>query len=284
MVLTCGEVQSQEGITGTVRQHENFASKFVAPRNLSVWLPPGYDKESSKWYPVVYMHDGQNLFDPKTSFIGVDWGVDEAMTKLIAEGAAPEAIIVGIWNSPARTPEYMPQKALAMMDTSSPAMAWIRQRFGGDAPLADKYLKFLTGEVKPFIDSVYRTLRDPANTSVMGSSMGGLVSLYAICEYPEVFGGAGCLSTHWPAGEGIVIDYLKTHLPGAAAHKIYFDFGTETLDKEYEPYQNKADAIMRAAGYTQGKNWITKKFAGDEHSERAWRNRVHLPLTFLLAK
>ena len=118
----------------------------------------------------------------------------------------------------------------------------------------------------------------------MGSSAGALVSVYAIAEYPNIFGGAGGISTHWPVGDGIVIDYLHDHLPDPRSHRLYFDFGTKTLDAAYEPYQRKMDEVMRKAGYKEGNNWITRKFAGDEHSERAWRKRVDVPLTFFLHK
>jgi hypothetical protein len=114
--------------------------------------------------------------------------------------------------------------------------------------------------------------------------MGGLISAYAISEYPKVFGGAGCLSTHWPAGDGAVIDYLKKSLPDPKTHKFYFDFGTETLDAQYEPYQLRANAVMKQSGYVEGDNWITKKFVGDDHSERSWSKRVDVPLQFLLGK
>lgn len=101
-----------DGVTGNLKRHEKFISKHVDPRNVDVWLPPGYEQNKSKRFPVVYMHDGQNLFDPKLSFIGVDWGVDETMTRLIAEGRISEAIVVGVWNTPKRFAEYLPQKPI----------------------------------------------------------------------------------------------------------------------------------------------------------------------------
>ena len=113
--------------------------------------------------------------------------------------------------------------------------------------------------------------------------MGGLISAYAICEYPEVFGGAGCVSIHWPLGDGLIVDWFARHLPKPGSHRLYFDFGTETLDAAYEPYQRRVDAIMRAAGYTEGRDWLTLKFAGAAHSEKSWRERVDLSLAFLLA-
>ena len=143
-------------------------------------------------------------------------------------------------------------------------------------------MKFLVEELKPFIDGQYNTLPDPANTFVMGSSMGGLISLYAISEYPHVFGGAGCISTHWPIGDMSLVDEMAHRLPDPASHRLYFDFGTETLDRPYEPFQRQMDDHLRQARYIEGQNWVTRKFEGAEHSERSWRKRVEIPLSFLL--
>ncbi len=139
-------------------------------------------------------------------------------------------------------------------------------------------------ELKPFIDKEYRTRTGRGDTFIIGSSAGALISLYAISEYPDVFGGAACLSTHWPLADGALIEYFKDKLPEPATHKIYFDFGTETLDKGYDPYQLKMDAEMEKRGYRNGINWLTRKFEGDEHSEKAWRRRVYVPLEFLVGK
>lgn len=272
-------VDQDTTVMGIVKKHEQFKSKFVDARNVDVWLPEKYDKDKHSRYAVVYMHDGQNLFDPKSSFIGVDWGVDEAMTRLMAEGKIRPAIIVGVWNTPKRIAEYMPRKAVANGKLES--VAGFSQAISGPI-LSDEYLKFLVEELKPFIDSNYRTLPEREHTFIMGSSMGALISAYAVSEYPEVFGGAGCVSTHWPAGEGVVINYLAKALPDARSHKFYFDYGTETIDALYEPYQQKMDRVMASAGYEKEKNWITRKFAGEDHSERAWRKRVDIPLTFFL--
>jgi predicted alpha/beta superfamily hydrolase len=139
-------------------------------------------------------------------------------------------------------------------------------------------------ELKPFVDRNYQTMTGRSDTFMMGSSMGALVSLYALCEYPEVFGGAGCLSTHWPAVDGILIGYLERTLPKPGTHKMYFDYGTKTLDVSYEGYQRQVDDVMKTIGYVKGKDWITRKFEGAEHSERSWRKRVHIPLTFFFGK
>ena len=280
-------VPIMEGLGNLVR-HANFVSSYVTARNVDVWLPPRYALEDGGRFPVIYMHDGQNLFDSRTAYAGVDWGIDEAMVRLARDGTTGEAIVVGIWNTGRRFQEYMPQKlpAVPKKALESPGEAGARPADAGTAqevPLSDAYLSFIVKELKPFVDATYRTLPARQSTYVMGSSMGGLISLYALCEYPETFGGAGCLSTHWPADEGAMLDYLRKALPRPGRHKIYFDYGTETLDASYEVYQVQVDEVMRSAGYTEGSDWITRCFAGAEHSERAWRERVHIPLAFLLA-
>ncbi len=277
------------GITGTVLRYPSMPSQHVAARNVDVWLPPGYDREPGKHYPVLYMHDGQNLFDPATSYGGVDWGIDETMTRMIAAGEVREAIVVGVWNTPKRREEYMPQRAVQGTGQGA-GQGSIDFNVPGSTPappgniVSDRYLAFLVEELKPFIDANYRTLPGRADTSIMGSSMGGLVSQYAISRYPDVYGGAGCVSTHWPAGNGIALDDFAAHLPDPATHKYYFDYGTATLDETYERYQLRANEMLRKAGYVEGRNWITRKFEGAEHSEKAWRLRVDQPLAFLIGR
>lgn len=266
------------GLEGRLLRHAQFASRHVQARHVDVWLPPGYGQDKTR-YPVLYMHDGQNLFGAVESPGGTDWGVDEAMTRMAAEGSGRSAIVVAIWNTPARLAEYMPRKPLggapveflAGHPTMPPAQI-----------VSDDYLAFIVDELKPFIDRGYRTLPGRADTFVMGSSMGGLASLYAVAEYPQVFGGAAAVSTHWPAGNGIVIDWLARHLPPPGEHRLYFDFGTRTLDATYAPFQQRMDAGMRALGYREGRDWTTLRFEGDEHSEASWRQRVDRPLRFLL--
>jgi predicted alpha/beta superfamily hydrolase len=265
---------------GTITRHARMTSAFVSARHVDVWCPPGYESDPAQRYPVLYMHDGQNLFTPDHAFGGVDWGIVPAMLRVMEEQHHPGAIIVGVWNSPTRRIDYMPQKPLQASSAQTIAKQFIDEN--GKGPNSDGYLKFLVTELKPFIDTTYRTLPDQQHTYVMGSSMGGLISLYALVEYPEVFSRAGCLSTHWPIGEEVLIDYFAAHLPPPGKHRIYFDYGTATLDETYEPFQLLMDAQMRAAGYKEDQDWMTRKFEGAEHSEKDWRKRVHIPLEFLL--
>lgn len=257
-----------------LRRHENFPSRFSEARNVDVWLPSSYSQDER--YPVLYMHDGQNIVEPISSIGGVSWGIDKAIEKL-----GKDVIVVGLWNhDKIRWREYMPQQAY-----ESAAFLEMRERFvsrAGGPPISDAYLECLVREVKPFIDSTYSTLPDQKHTFVMGSSMGGLASLYAISCYPDVFYGAACLSTHWLAGDLPLVEEMAGMLPEPAAHKLYFDFGTLGHDALYEPYQARFDEHVRAIGYLADLNWITRKFDGADHNETAWRARVEIPLTFLL--
>jgi enterochelin esterase-like enzyme len=146
-------------------------------------------------------------------------------------------------------------------------------------------------ELKPFIDQSFPTLKDRQNTFVAGSSMGGLISWYALCEYPTVFGGAACISTHWPGVfftennpiPGVFIKYLSKRLPSPKTHRIYFDYGTATLDSMYKPFQQEVDKVMHKKKYGQH-SWVSKEFIGADHSENSWQKRLHIPILFLLQK
>ena len=277
---------------GQIVRLPHFPSRYVSPRHVDIWLPPGYD--STQRYPVLYLHDGQMLYDSTQSWNGQEWGVDETLARLIAQDSLPPCIVAGIWNVPAeRHADYFPQ---APFEALPPAVQDSLLALGWEQPLfatpvkSDAYLRFIVEELKPQLDARYPTRSGPAHTFIGGSSMGGLISWYALCRYPEVFGGAACLSTHWPgtfttAGNPIpaaFLTYLKQHLPPAGTHRLYFDHGTETLDSLYAPFQVQADSILRQAGYgpDQAQSLV---FPGTDHSERAWQARLSRPLTFLLA-
>ncbi len=267
--------------TGTVDRWLATPAAPLQPRRVDVWLPPSYAQSPHRRYPVLYMHDGQNLFDPGIAFTGSDWDIDGAMTRLVARGAVREAIVVGVWNTSDRFAEYMPQAAVATTPVDSGIEG--RPLLAADGLRGDAYLRFLVDALKPEIDRRYRTRPGRDDTFVMGSSMGGLISLYALGRYPETFGGAAALSTHWPACGGCMIDWFATHLPPRRSHRLYFDFGTTTLDARYPPFQARMDAALSRAGWRQGRSWQTRRFEGAEHNEAAWRDRAEVPLRFLLA-
>lgn len=277
------EINESKIIKSKVVLYENFESKYVDSRNVEVFLPTGYNSTSDKKYKVLYMHDGQNVFNPKTSYTGIDWGVDETIDSLMKIGEINNTIVVAPWNTAKRFSEYMPNEPAEASD--SPEMkSNLKENTGYDSLFSNQYLEFLVKELKPFIDRTYNTYTTTEHTSIMGSSMGGLISLYAICKYPNVFGAAGCISTHWPVpvlGEAYILT-LPENLPSPENHKIYFDFGTETLDAQYEPFQNQVDSIMVTKDYLKDSNWMTEKFEGASHDEKSWRERIHIPLKFLL--
>jgi enterochelin esterase-like enzyme len=280
--------------SGRIIRTENFSSKHVPARNVDVWLPDNYT--ASKKYAVLYMHDGQMLFDSSITWNKQEWGVDETLNQLIQQNKIRDCIVVGIWNGgKSRHPEYFPQKPFEALSKEEQQLVYSAYRSGGQSifsglPISsDNYLKFLVEELKPFIDKNYSTKTDASNTFVAGSSMGGLISLYALCEYPTIFGGAACLSTHWPGllsmennpVPAVFFSYLKNHLPSAKQHRIYFDHGTETLDSMYASLQLQVDAIMKQKKYRPS-NWISRSWPGQDHSEKSWRSRLDVPFAFLL--
>jgi predicted alpha/beta superfamily hydrolase len=281
-------------VSGKLERVEDLNSKFITSRFIDVWLPEGYN--GKKKYAVLYMHDGQMLYDSATTWNKQEWAVDNTITRLLSEKKIRDVIVVGVWNTASRYLEYLPQRPFESLKAAERDTLLAKSKrsgsdmFAGGGPNSDNYLKFLVQEVKPYIDSHYATRSDRANTFVAGSSMGGLISMYAICEYPEVFGGAACISTHWPglfnADNPLpeaFLAYLKTKLPDPATHKLYFDCGDATLDALYPPLQKEVDNIMEFKGWT-AKNWLTKYYPGDDHTERSWRKRFDVPLVFLLGK
>jgi len=269
-------------------------SRYSDPRKVTVWLPSSY-RPGGPRHAVLYMHDGQNLFDPETGYGSMEWKIDETLDRLIAENKVRPTIVVAIWNTPKRLREYVPSKAFAHLPPAY--MDRVRGLYGGD-PLSDGYLKFIVRELKPLIDRKYHVRTGRADTVIMGSSMGALISLYAIDEYPKVFGAAGMVSTHWPlmiSAEGKSLSdadfrtvssaferYLAPALPSPGTHRLYFDHGSETLDANYARYQARIDRIVARRGYRQGVNWLTRSFPGQAHNEISWASRVDIPLRFLL--
>ncbi len=257
----------------------------LLPRDVWVWTPPQYVSQPEAPFPVIYMHDGQNLFIPEKSYTRVTWGVAEVMTRLSRWGFIQPAILVGIDNTPNRIGDYLPTRPFETPE----GQAHIKELHEQSVDeletfdfVADAYLRLIVEEIKPLIDRDFRTRPERENTFVMGSSMGGLISLYALVEYPRVFGGAGCFSTHWPILGSFTAPYLRDNLPEAGAHKLYFDYGTGGDDAQYAPWQAQVDEIMQAKGYTHGEDWMTIVAEGAIHHEKAWRSRIHLALRFFL--
>jgi predicted alpha/beta superfamily hydrolase len=280
---------------GKVNRIIEFPSKYVNKRNVDVWLPDNYSSE--KKYAVLYMHDGQMLFDSTTTWNKQEWRADEVATELMNSNKTKDFIVVGIWNDGQnRHADYFPQKPYENLSKKEKKYVFAELKKSGRTvksfrPQSDVYLKFIVQELKPFIDQNYSTNPSPENTCIAGSSMGGLISMYAICEYPMVFGNAACLSTHWPGTfalennpiPGAFNAYLRKNLPEPSSHKIYFDYGNKTLDALYPPLQKEVDRIMALRGYSTN-NWLTYFADGADHSEKSWAARLEIPIQFMLRK
>ncbi len=247
--------------SGQIECLADFPSRFVPARNVDVWLPEGYG--GGQRYNVIYVHDGQMLFDAGIAWNKLSWDIDDTMARLMREGRIPATIVVGIWN-PAdyRYAEYYPEKYLAHADKAT-RRHYVKEAQLGKS-LGDAYLRFIVEELKPAIDRRYATRPGPESTFTMGASMGGMISLYALFEYPEVFGGAAGLSTHWigtPTAVGLVkarngalplaaFNYLQKHLPAPGTLKVYSDRGDDPLESLYAPAHTFFAELLRDAGYS----------------------------------
>ena len=226
-------------------------------RDAIVWLPPSYDKDNTRRYPVLYMHDGQNVFDPSTSFIGVDWQADETADSLIRQNRLQELIIVAIANSPDRFAEY------------------------SDTDLGKAYARFVIDSVKSRIDKAFRTLSDAGSTGVMGSSMGGLISFLFVWWHPDVFAKAGCLSSVFTRGRTEILNTVSAFDGPRKPLRLYFDCGGAGGDETLMSGMDEMTEVLAKKGYRKGSDFISFYDEKAEHNERAWARRLWRPLIFL---
>jgi predicted alpha/beta superfamily hydrolase len=256
-------------LTGDIRHHAAFASKHVKARDVWVWLPPGYDTDTTRRYPVVYFQDGQNVFDRATSFLGIEWGVDETAGRLVRAGTVPAFIAVAMANTPDRMAEYTPAADA---------------RHGGGGAAA--YGAFLVEELKPFVDATYRTDPRPSATAVVGSSLGANVSLWLGLERPDVFTRIGVVSpAAWFAGRDLV---RRTAAGQGAGLRVWIDIGgaEDTAQVGRRAWVDDAAALrdaLVARGYREGRDLHYEEVPGARHDEAAWAARVDRMLAFLLA-
>ncbi|MEW6712247.1 MAG: alpha/beta hydrolase-fold protein, partial [Candidatus Riflebacteria bacterium] len=249
------QVRESDPVVGRLMTFNNLAAPGLRyQRPIQVWLP-----ESGKPESVIYMHDGQNLFEPAAAFAGVDWKVDETLTSLIRQKKIRNCMVVGIPNSPDRMQE--------LNLFSAPGQA---------------YADFIVDVVKPFIDSTFSARTDPENTFIMGSSMGGLMSFQMAFFMPNIFGGAGCLSSAFGKTEGSIYEMVKNSSFIQNQLKIYLDAG------EYEPPIVKAYFkmmnLLKNRGFIEGYNLMGYFEEKAIHCESAWARRLAIPLEFLLKR
>lgn len=280
--------------SGVIKRYEDFQSNFVPSRTIDVWLPEDYSYD--KKYDVLYMHDGQMLFDNTNTWNNQEWQVDEAAAKLMADGKVRPFIVVGIWNGEKnRYPEYFPEKVYRSLPLLERTLIKIRLMIQsrslapiGDFFTGDNYVKFLSNELVPFIDNNFSVNKGPQYRVLAGSSMGALISWYTMFERPDVFGGAIAMSTHWPGMYDVdnpfpqgFEDYIRDNIQRLNGHKVYFDLGDQTLDANYPALQKRIDAIFDASYSEQ--LWRSDFFPGHKHDEASWSSRIHIPITFMFS-
>jgi len=260
-----------EAATGDLRLHEFHSRFFRSTRFLRVWLPPGYDdsENSARRYPVLYLNDGQNLFEPSTSFTGVEWQVDETAERLIREEQVPPMMIVGIDNAAKdRFREYMPHRSL------NPMMLRVQ---------GNRYPNFLMKEVMPFVARNYRVAPGPENTGLGGSSLGALISLYTLAVHPGWFGRLLIESPSlWASNRQMIKDSRTIK---QWPERIFLGTGTAEAGSE-DRNRSVVDDVRELAGIFHRAGLDDRRFRlmideGATHHESAWARRFPEALSFL---
>jgi predicted alpha/beta superfamily hydrolase len=253
-------ITKEPTVTGTLIRIEDFGSGKIKKRGLLVWLPPGYDSTRRKGYPVLYMHDGQNLFDRNTSSFGNEWKTDETADSLIRKGSIPPMIIVGINNTSDRMEEYTP---------------------GQKGKL---YTDFIIDEVKPFIDRHYKTNSGRAATYTAGSSAGGTVSFMLAWNHPEIFSKAFCFSPAFRISSIDLVTGVKEYTGKKKKISLYIDNGGKELEARLRPGIDSMIEALKDIGYSEGRDLMTFFDLTAEHNEKAWAKRLPAALEKMLGK
>ncbi len=241
-------------ITGKAEFHKDFVVEGLKPRDIFVWLPPNYETEKERRFPVLYMHDGQNLIDPRTSNTFIDWQVDETADSLITKGEIEPFIVVGINNTSDRAEEYNKTR------------------------LGKLYMKLIVDHIKPFVDKNYRTLADRLNTSVGGSSMGGLISFVLAWDYPEVFSKAACFSPAFKFRDFNYVNEVEKYNGKKKNLLFYIDNGGVGLESVLQPGIDEMIKVLKKKGYAEEKDFSVFIDKEAEHNEAAWAKRMWRPL------
>jgi len=254
-------------LTEQIKMHEDFGSNHLTEaRNVLVYLPPGYGIEEERRYPVMYMHDGQNLYNPEDAFGGVAWAIDETAQALILAGKVEPLIIVGIYNAGGRLEEYTPVPA-------------VRGKMRGGGGRADDYGRMIIEELKPFIDNEYLTRPEREFTGLGGSSLGGLVSLHLGFKRPNVFSRLAIMSPSvWWANNQIIREAAK--LTDRLPLRIWLDIGRR--EGSQIKHQIRAlKEILMAQGWRDNEDLAYFEFPNARHDESAWAARFGEVLKFL---
>lgn len=285
--------QQPEVKRGKIDYIPSFTSSLIDARSVAIWTPENNQPNPS--YRVIYMHDGQNVFDANITWNHQSWEAADHIQHLMDIGAIEPCIIVAIWNNGGkRHAEYFPEKPFELLPKNFQDSLLQANRKDSDSPLfktdpyADSYLKFIVTELKPYVEKNYPVAKNPKHSYLAGASMGGLISWYGVTQYPDVFGGAACFSTHWP---GIwpqddpqkkifhsFFNYFIQNFP--AQSSLYFDHGSETLDAYYLPYQCEID--LEVGMKFPKTHYLSCYYPGFDHSEKSWSHHFEKAITFLM--
>ncbi|MCK6604081.1 MAG: hypothetical protein L6Q59_04200 [Ignavibacteriaceae bacterium] len=246
-------------VTGNTKIFNLPGRDLIAGRDLIVWLPPSYESDPGREYPLLLMHDGQNIFDPATSAFGVDWQIDEAADSLMRSGRIPDVIIAGLYNSRARSKEYTP----------------------GDTGTA--FMKYIVDEVIPLLKKEFRVKEGRENLYTGGSSAGGTISFMLVWNYPELFSGAMCFSPAFKIGSLDVVKYPQNHDGPEKGLRFYFDNGGAGLEARLQPGLDEMIKELNRIGYTEGRDYIVVIDKEAEHNEPAWAKRIPAALLWFLS-
>ena len=271
-VLQGQQPQRVSSLTGNIEKIDGFESKVLKnKRNIAVYLPPSYKKETNRKFPVIYMHDGQNVFDGMTSFIpNQEWRADETAESLINAGIIEPLIIVAIDNGGSeRNNEYLPMKVKSG-----------NGEFGGKA---DLYSKMLLEEVMPIVNRKYRTKTGPENTGLIGSSLGGYVTSYFGIQHPEVFGRLGVMSPSVWVDNQSLLKLVKAPTNNVHRPKIWIDCGGQEPAIMPQGARALYDAYVKE-GWKPNRDVVLLIEPNAGHNEGAWARRLPSVLTFLFPK
>ncbi len=281
-------------VTAMARQieWEHLTAADLPEQQVTIWLPPEYSLQPDKHFPVVYMWDGQNLFDPKRTHYGKAWMVQDVLGSMVAEGSAEPHIVVGVHSPPGsdRYRVYLPQNVAERI--AGPVRAEMDRQASG-AFAADRQLAWVTDALKPRIDREFRTQSAASKTTVVGASMGALMACYAAIERPDVFGRAGCVSVPFaPVDNALAASqrqeierawagYLADRLGPPRGRRVWMDHGTAGLDGSFASWQVAVARDFAAAGWHEGADYEARAFEGAEHDENFWRARLPQILRWL---
>jgi len=252
-------------IIGNYELIKNFKSEYLShTRSVAVYLPDGYNDSGSgkKRYPVLYMHDGNNLFDPYISHLDCDWGLDETIHKLASSHQINDIIVVAIYNTPDRANEYTPFRS---------------EEYGGGG--GESYSKFIIDELKPYIDDRFRTLKTARDTAIGGASFGGIISLYIGLSHPEVFSSMIAISPSLWWADGELARWAAARKINLKKTKIWVDMGLIEGDEALRHSRNFAEEMRKA--FPDFANFRYEEFPNAPHNAVAWGKRFHLPLSFI---